>query len=1705
MANTIKIRRSATQGATPTTQQLSLGELAINTHDGKLFLKKDVSGTESIVEVGGATDIGSLSDVTVASVSDGQFLQYNATNSSWENTTFVSGGTAATIIAPFAHAYVDTASAGSGTNISWGTWASNNGEVDFTFATTQANTDYSVVTDNEWADDIHAQVINKSTTGFTLILYSDAQNESPASKPVSVFVYAPDPTVTIGGTGAANLNDLADVSAGSPTNGQILQYNTTTSAWEPGAAPAGNTDLTYTSSTRVLASSTGSDATIPEVVADGDSGLMTGADKTKLDGIATGAEANVATDLTYDSATRVLASSTGTDATIPEVVAGGDSGLMTGSDKTKLDGLQSGSATPSTSVISAAEHAKHASSARDLSIGLYAENAFFDNNQTVDNIHFGWYSKLSGDGTLAVVSAYFADNGAPDSFGRVWVCSVTPSGLEVIFELPNPNSSNTYTTFGSSLAINGNGNTIVASYNSGSFGSTNNFAIFERDGSSNVWNQVATYSSPNGQFWFARSVAISDDGEIVTTGCQNEDRNGGGLGQPSNVGALWVVRKVNGSWPASLTQLPDWSPLVNESLAGRSVAISGDGNTIATVYNPTGAYPQLAQVLIYRYDGNTWKIEQNTGLSSNVQWNNATIQISYDGQRIAVGAMHTVNPNDTYKHGSVNILQANNSGTYDVLYGGEFTPSTLLSVARHHFMGEGICLSEDGRTLAVSARKDANGLPDRVFVLQLNEDTIEVIQEISGPANTVTAFGISVDYSSDKEYLLIGDNYAASAANLAANIKTGAVYLYRLNRTQVTYLNSTGKLGINQSSPQYALDVLGDINFTGTLYKNGVVFSSGGGGGGGGLTDADYGDITVSGSGTAMSIDDGVVTTPKLNLLYADQTAFPAAGSNHGNIAHSHSDGAMFFAHSSAWVELANADLSNVSLSVSVSSLTEVSGASPNDGDVIQYNSTNSAWEVASAPASGITVKQTQGDGGTVDLTATSVTEIVFDTNSGFSVTDNTGSVFVSLGSSFKTWYVSGETTLVAEGEDEIEIIAGSGITLATTTTGTGSATKALTITSTATDGTDGADGAAATIQVGTVTTLAAGSSATITNSGTTAAAVFDFGIPAGAAGTPGTDGTDGTDGVDGTNATIQIGTVTTGAAGSSAAVSNSGTASAAVLDFTIPQGAAGTPGTDGSDGVDGTAATIQVGTVTTGASGTSATVTNSGTTNAAVLNFTIPKGDEGPATVQVGTVTTGAAGSSAAVSNSGSQSAAVFDFTIPRGDAGQDGTDGTDGADATVSVGTVTTGAAGSSAAVTNVGTPGAAVFNFTIPKGDQGTPGTNGTDGIDGTDGTDGAAATIQVGTVTTGAAGSSASVSNSGTTNAAVLNFTIPRGDEGPATVQVGTVTTGAAGTGAAVSNSGTQSAAVFDFTIPRGDAGQDGTDGTDATVSVGTVTTGAAGSSASVTNSGTSGAAVFNFTIPKGDQGDPGTDGSNGIDGSAATISIGTITTGAAGSSANVSNSGTSNAAVLDFTIPKGDDGAATVSIGTVTTGNAGSSATVTNTGSQTAAVLDFTIPKGDQGNPGASSTITVGNVTTGAAGSNAAVSNSGTASAAVLDFTIPRGADGNPGSPGSAATIQIGTVTTLSGGSSATVTNSGTSSAAVLDFGIPQGPDGTATITIGTVTTGAAGTNASVTNSGTNTAAVLDFTIPRGDTGTGGGGGGGGVDDSTAIAYAIALS
>lgn len=270
--------------------------------------------------------------------------------------------------------------------------------------------------------------------------------------------------------------------------------------------------------------------------------------------------------------------------------------------------------------------------------------------------------------------------------------------------------------------------------------------------------------------------------------------------------------------------------------------------------------------------------------------------------------------------------------------------------------------------------------------------------------------------------------------------------------------------------------------------------------------------------------------------------------------------------------------------------------------------------------------------------------------------------------------------------------------------------------------------------------------------------------IPSGGGG-----GTGG--GEPGRAATITIGSVTSG---DEASVENVGTSTDAVFNFVLPkgdkgdqgdqgpagadgtQGPKGDPGADGADGEDGFSPTI----VENAQNDDDVyrldiTTKNSSFTTPNLKGGSSSGGSGTAATITVGSVTSG---DEASVTNSGTSTNAVFDFVLPKGDKGDPGQDGADGAAATITVGSVTS---GDEAQVTNSGTETAAVFDIVLPKGDKGDQGDQGPAGADGADG---AAATIQIGQVTTIGPEEQASVTNVGTDTNAILNFSIPRGERG-----------------------------------------------------------------------------------------------------------------------------------------------------------------------------------------------------------------------------------------------------------------------------------------------------------------------------------------------------
>lgn len=98
----------------------------------------------------------------------------------------------------------------------------------------------------------------------------------------------------------------------------------------------------------------------------------------------------------------------------------------------------------------------------------------------------------------------------------------------------------------------------------------------------------------------------------------------------------------------------------------------------------------------------------------------------------------------------------------------------------------------------------------------------------------------------------------------------------------------------------------------------------------------------------------------------------------------------------------------------------------------------------------------------------------------------------------------------------------------------------------------------------------------------------------------------------------LTVGTTTTGAAGSAAALTLGGAAPNQTVNFTIPQGLKGDQGTQGVQGLKGDtgntgpANTLGIGTVTSVATGTAAGATITGTAPTQTLNLTLPAGVQG-------------------------------------------------------------------------------------------------------------------------------------------------------------------------------------------------------------------------------------------------------------------------------------------------------------------------------------------------------------------------------------------------------------------------------------------------------------------------------------------------------------
>jgi len=246
---------------------------------------------------------------------------------------------------------------------------------------------------------------------------------------------------------------------------------------------------------------------------------------------------------------------------------------------------------------------------------------------------FGLSVSISGDGNTAIVGAPYEDTGGSVA-GAAYIFTRSGTTWSQQQKIQSTDIQ-TYHVFGYSVAISGDGNTVIVLASGVDTGASNAGAAYIFAWSGTDWSEQqkiqASDKQANDQFGI--SVSISDDGNTAIVGVHREDTGG------TDAGAAYIFTRSGTSW--SEQQKIQASDKQTYDLFGYSVTISGDGNTVIVggLLEDTGGTDAGAAYVFTRTDS-VWtqreKIQASDKQASD--YFGESVAISGDGNTAIVGA-----------------------------------------------------------------------------------------------------------------------------------------------------------------------------------------------------------------------------------------------------------------------------------------------------------------------------------------------------------------------------------------------------------------------------------------------------------------------------------------------------------------------------------------------------------------------------------------------------------------------------------------------------------------------------------------------------------------------------------------------------------------------------------------------------------------------------------------------------------------------------------------------------------------------------------------------------------------------------------------------------------------------------------------------------------------------------------------------------------
>ena len=370
---------------------------------------------------------------------------------------------------------------------------------------------------------------------------------------------------------------------------------------------------------------------------------------------------------------------------------------------------------------------------------------------------FGSSIALSSDGNTLVAGAPSEDSNGTGINGAGQVDNSDPNaGAVYVFTRSGTtwtqqayvkaSNTNFNDGFGSSVALNGDGNTLVvgaineASSGTGLTGTqTDNSTpgagavyVFTRSGV--VWTQQAYVKASNTAVGdaFGFAVALSSDGNTLAVGASNEDSAATGVNgnqtdnTAANAGAVYIFARSGVIW-SQQAYVKASNTRANDGF-GAAVTLSSDGNTLAVGASnedsaATGvggsqsdnSAPNAGAVYVFIRGGSTWAQQayvkaSNTGAGDSF---GASVALSGDSNSLVVGAADEasaatgINGNQTdntaFNAGAIYMFTRNGAAWTQRFY--VKASNTELGGA---LFGGSVAVSRDASTLAGGAINEAS-------------------------------------------------------------------------------------------------------------------------------------------------------------------------------------------------------------------------------------------------------------------------------------------------------------------------------------------------------------------------------------------------------------------------------------------------------------------------------------------------------------------------------------------------------------------------------------------------------------------------------------------------------------------------------------------------------------------------------------------------------------------------------------------------------------------------------------------------------------------------------------------------------------------------------------------------------------------------------------------------------------------------------------